>query len=86
MTSADRMQHKANIVTMLGILKLWQDRSIEAKKPNKELDKLSSIALRIVDYFESMERQIEDLKTEKSLMLRQKNNIILKLKGDEQII
>ncbi len=77
------MQHKANIISMLGILKLWQDRSIEAKKPNKELDQLSLISLEIVDAFESMERQIEDLKTQNYLMLKEKNNIILNLKENE---
>jgi len=85
MTSADKMQHKANIISMLGILKLWQDRSVEAKKPNKELDQLSLISLERVDAFESMERQIEDLKTQNYLMLKEKNNIILNLQGDERI-
>ena len=85
MTSAEKMQHKANIISMLGILKLWQDRSVEAKKPNKELDQLSLISLEIVDAFESMERQIEDLKTKNYLMLKEKNNIILNLQGDERI-
>jgi|TARA_R110001592_G_scaffold114587_5_gene314557 hypothetical protein len=85
MTSAEKMQHKANIISMLGILKLWQDRSVEAKKPNKELDQLSLISLEIVDAFESMERQIEDLKTQNYLMLKEKNNIILNLQGDERI-
>ena len=85
MTSAEKMQHKANIISMLGILKLWQDRSVEANKPNKELDQLSLISLEIVDYLEGMERQIEDLKTQNYLMLKEKNNIILNLQGDESI-
>ena len=85
MTSAEKMQHKANIISMLGILKLWQDRSVEANKPNKELDQLSLISLEIVDYLEGMERQIEDLITQNYLMLKEKNNIILNLQGDERI-
>ncbi len=83
MTSAEKMQHKANIISMLGILNLLQDRSVEANKPNKELDQLSLISLEIVDYLEGMERQIEDLKTQNYLMLKEKNNIILNLKENE---